>query len=27
VGVHDEDIYPWCEESEISIKGWNSLNL
>ena len=27
VGVHDEDLYPWCEESEISIKGWNSLNL
>jgi 5'(3')-deoxyribonucleotidase len=18
-----EDVYPWCEESEISIKGWN----
>jgi hypothetical protein len=27
VGIHDEDLYPWCEESEISIKGWNSLKL
>ena len=22
-----EDIYPWCVESEISIKGWDKLEL
>ena len=22
-----EDVYPWCEESEISIKGWDTLKL
>ena len=22
-----DEIYPWCEESEISIKGWNTLKL
>ena len=22
-----DDIYPWCEESEISIKGWDTLEL
>ena len=22
-----DEIYPWCEESEISIKGWNALKL
>jgi len=25
IGVHDEDVYPWCEESNISIKGWRNL--
>jgi len=25
IGVHGEDIYPWCEESEISIKGWKDI--
>ena len=25
IGVHDEDVYPWCEESDISIKGWSNL--
>jgi len=22
-----EDVYPWCEESEISIKGWDTLKV
>ena len=22
IGSHKEDMYPWCEESEISLKGW-----
>src|SRR6056300_881658 len=22
-----DEIYPWCEESEISIKGWDTLKL
>ena len=22
-----EEVYPWCEESEISIKGWDKLEL
>jgi 5'(3')-deoxyribonucleotidase len=22
-----EEMYPWCEESEISIKGWDTLEL
>lgn len=22
-----DEIYPWCEESEISIKGWDTLEL
>ena len=24
IGTHDEEVYPWCEESEISLKGWSS---
>jgi 5'(3')-deoxyribonucleotidase len=23
----DEGVYPWCEESEISINGWETLSL
>ena len=22
-----EEVYPWCEESEISIKGWDTLKV
>ena len=25
IGTHGEDVYPWCEESDISIKGWGEL--
>ena len=23
----DDEIYPWCEENEISIKGWETLTV
>ena len=26
IGTHEEDVYPWCEESEISLKGWMTSN-
>jgi hypothetical protein len=25
--IGDDEIYPWCEESDISIKGWDALKL
>jgi 5'(3')-deoxyribonucleotidase len=25
--IGDDEIYSWCEESEISIKGWDTLKL
>ena len=25
--IGDDEIYPWCEESDISIKGWDELQL
>jgi 5'(3')-deoxyribonucleotidase len=25
--IGDDEIYPWCEESDISIKGWDALEL